>query len=594
MLRGSNIPVFAFLSALGFLLAACGGDKEYKNKPPIRGWNISSDNVDNALRVIDVASGKYDINHLQFSHQLVHNLKDVRPAGKAELVNRLASYAHSKGIREVCVWDHALYDIGYYPDEFKVDDDGKQRLDLDNPYFWSWLRSDYSGMLALIPEVDGVVLNILDTDSQPTDQHSSLLESDGEKLAAVVDSIAAIIIDDYQLSLYLRVSARDHDQLDLLMSCMRNLSHPGIRIMTKAVSQEFLLTHPVSSLTDSIDRYRVIVEFDAAHEYSGQSILASLFPELTMKRWKEFMSESNVMGYVARTDRLFDSKIIDGPSEINLYALKRGAEDPWVDVEAVYREFITEKYGEKALPFIEPAFRKAYDIISSMIYTLGIQIANRSVIDFSGESSYLSLNPGRWHRSMEYTVEHDVNKTYHYWQDVTNHLCPPSFKRPDNPMAEDLSHVFGNGWLENKELMNLDYLTDIVAEKDYGVRLAQSALDDVMRAKPFITDAEEYTRLMETFRRTEMAARIWRASAKAYFGYRVYSRGGEFRTPTVALIVQGGLDEIVAVSDEIMRYPYKGPRADFAFESLATSALAIHKAIMDDGWSSFNIVNAMR
>ena len=594
MLQACKISAYAFLLTLGILLASCGGDDEYKNKPPIRGWNISSGNVDNALRVIDVASTSYDINHLQFSHQLVHNLKDVRPAGKAELVNRLASYAHGKGIKEVCVWDHALYDIGYYPEELKVTIDGKQRLDLDNPYFWSWLRSDYSGMLALIPEVDGVVLNIMDTDGLAAHQHSTRLISDGEKLAAVVDSLAAVIIDDFQLSLYVRASVRDHNQFDLLMSCMRNLSHPGIRIMTKAVSQDFLLTHPVSSVTDSIKRYPAIVEFDAAHEYSGQSILASMFPELTMKRWKEFMSESNVMGYVARTDRLLDSKIIDGPCEINLYALKRAAEDPWVNPEAIYREFITKKYGEKALPFVEPAFRKAYDIITSMIYTLGIQIANRSVIDFTDQKSYLSLNPGKWQRSMEYTVEHDVNKTFHYWRDVTNHLCPPSFKHPDHLLAEEISFVSRNGWLEDKELMNAEYLADIVAEKNYGVRLAQSALNDVMEARSHITHAEEYTRLIETFRRTEMAARIWRASAKAYFGYRVYSRGGDFRTSAVALTVQEGLDEILAVSDEIMRYPYKGPRADFAFESLATEALAIRKSIMDTGWSSFNIVNAMR
>ena len=594
MLLACKLSVFVLLSACGLLLGACGGDKEYENKPPIRGWNISSDNVDDAMRVIDVASGQYDINHLQFSHQLVHNLKDVRPTGKAELVNRLASYAHGKGIQEVCVWDHALYDIGYYPDEFKVKVDGKQRLDLDNPYFWSWLRNDYSGMLALIPEVDGVVLTILGTDSQPMDQHSVLLASDGEKLAAVVDSLAALIIDDYQLSLYIRAFVKDHNQFELLMNCMKRLSHPGIRIMAKEAFQDFLLTHPVSSVTDSIARYRAIIEFDAAHEYSGQSILASMFPEIHMKRWKEYMSESNVMGYVARTDRLFDSRIIDGPCEINLYALKRAAEDPWMDAETIYREFIVKKYGEQALPFIEPAFRKTYDIITSMIYTLGIQIADHSVIDFSRESSYLSLNPGKWHRNMEFTVEHDVNKTFHYWKDVTNRLCPPGFKHPDRPMAKEVSFAFENGWLESRELMNVEYLMYILAEKDYSVRLAQSALEDVMKARSYIRDAEEYTKLVETFRRTEIAARAYRASAKAYFAYRVYSRGGEYRSSVVLFALQEGLDEILTVSDEIVRYPYKGPRADFEFQSLATSALTIHKSIMDSGWTRRDNINAMR
>lgn len=582
------------LSGCVLLWAGCGGKKENPNKAQVRGWNISSDNEAGAMRVIDVAATRYDINHLEFSRQLVHNLKDVRPAGRAEMINRLAAYAHKKGIREVCVWDHAMYDIGYYPAQFKVQVEGKERLDLDNPDFWRWLRNDYTGMLALVPEVDGVVLDILNGEGQPMDQHSARLKTEGEKLAAVIDSLAEIIIDDHQLSLYVRVKADDHRQLELVMDCMKNLSHPDIRIMAKEVFQAFLLTHPVSSVTDSIRKYRAVIEFDAAHQHNGQGILASMFPEVHMKRWKEYMSESNVMGYVARTDNLFDSRIIDGPNEINLYALKRAAEDPWVDAESIYREYIAEKYGEKALPFIEPAFKKTYDIMTSMVYTLGIHIADHSVIDFSNGMSYVHFNPGKWQRSMEYSVDHNVNKSFHYWRDVANHLCPPSFKRRTNSLAEEIPFVFENGWLEDRELMNAEYLADIVAEKNYGVRLAQSALEDVIRAKPYIRNADEYTKLLETFRRTEMAARSYRAAAKAYFAYRVYSRGGEYRTPVVLFTLQEGLDEILAVSDEITRYPYKGPRATFEFQSLATSAMDVHRSITASGWTNRNLVNASR
>src|SRR5690606_17711967 len=139
-----------------------------------------------------------------------------------------------------------------------------------------------------------------------------------------------------------------------------------------------------------------------------------------------------------------------------------------------------------------------------------------------------------------------------------------------------------------RELMNVEYLMYILAEKDYSVRLAQSALDDVMKARSYIRDAEAYTKLIETFRRTEIAARAYRASAKAYFAYRVYSRGGEYRSPVVLFALQEGLDDILTVSDEIRRYPYKGPRADFEFQSLATSALAVHKSIVDSGLTGRN------
>lgn len=570
-----------FLAGSFLLFTGCGRDKKYESQVPVRGWNILSDNEPNARRVIDVAASGYNINRIEFSHQLVNQLKDVRPAGKAELVNRLAAYAHEKGIQDVFVWDQALYDVGYYPVEFRRMVDGQERLDLDNAAFWRWLRNDYKGMLGLIPEVDGIVLNFMDSPGRITDQHSSRLPDGAMKLAAVVDSLATIFIDEHGLSVCIRAAVRDGQQFSLLVSTVRQLRHPGITVMITEAEQAFLLTHPLSTVSDSIRKYPVIVEFDAAQEFNGQGVLASMLPEVHLKRWKEYLSEPNVEGYVARTDRFYESSIIDGPCEINLYALKRASDDPWMNVDKVYSEFVTQKYGEEATPYIEPAFRKSYDIISSMMYTLGLPVANNSSPLFSGEASYISLNPGKWQRSMEYTVEHDVNRTYHYWQDVTNHLCPREFKRPGSAMAAEIPHVYENGWLDDRELMNVEYLRSIVAEKEYGVRVAQSALDDVIRAKPHIRNAEQYSRLIETMRRTEMASRLYRASAKAYYAHRIYARGGEFRTPEVVYALQDGLDEIVAVSDEITQYPYKGPRAEFSFQSLANSALALRQSIMD-------------
>jgi hypothetical protein len=532
--------------------------------------------------VIDVATSDYDINHIEFSHQLVNQLKDVRPAGRAELVNRLATYAHEKGIPDVFVWDQALYDVGYYPEEFRRVVDGKERLDLDNPGLWRWIRIDYRSMLTLIPEVDGIVLNFLDAPGVITDQYSLLLPDGATKVAAVVDSLASIFIDEHDLDLCIRAAVSDARQFSLLVSAVRQMRHPALTVMITEAEQAFLLTHPLSTISDSIRKYPVIVEFDAAHEYNGQGILASMLPEVHLKRWKEYLSEPNIEGYVARTDRFYESSIIDGPCEINLYALKRASDDPWMNIDKVYHEFVSQKYGEQAGPYIEPAFRKSYDIISSMMYTLGLPVASRSTVSFSNEASYITMNPGKWQRSMEYTVDHDVNKTFHYWMDVTNHLAPRELKRPGGAIAAEIPQVFENGWLDDRELMNVDYLRSIVAEKDYAVRVAQSALEDVLRAKPHIRNAEQYSRLIETMRRTEMASRLYRASAKAYFAHRIYMRGGEFRTPEVVYMLQDGLDEIVAVSQEITHYPYKGPRAEFNFQVLANSARALRQSIMDE------------
>ena len=581
MVRAPGIRVIVLLTGCFLLFFGCGRNKKHESQVAVRGWNILSDNEPNARRVIDVATSDYDINHIEFSHQLVSQLKDIRPSGRAERVNRLAAYAHQKGIPEVFVWDQALYDVGYYPETFRKTVDGQQRLDLDNVNLWRWIRNDYRSMLTLIPEVDGIVLNFLDAPGRIGDQYSLRFPDRATKVAAVIDSLAQIFIDEHGLELCLRAAVSDARQFSLLVGAVRQLRHSGITVMITETEQAFLLSHPLSTVSDSIRKYPIIVEFDAAHEFDGQGILASMLPEVHLKRWKEYLSEPNIEGYVARTDHFYESTIIDGPCEINLYALKRASDDPWMNIDNVYREFVTQKYGEQAEPYIEPAFRKSYDIISSMMYTLGLPIASPSKVSFSNQASYISLNPGKWQRSMEYTVDHDVNRTFHYWQDVANHLCPREYKKPGTAVAAEIPQVFENGWLDDRELMNVEYLRSIVAEKDYGVRVAQSALEDVIRAKPHIRNAEQYTRLLETMRRTEMAARLYRASAKAYFANRIYARGGEFRTPEVVYILQDGLDEIEAVSQEMTQYPYKGPRAEFNFQALAISARALRQSIMD-------------
>ncbi len=593
MVRAPGIRVIVLLTGCFLLFFGCGRNKKQESQVAVRGWNILSDNEPNAKRAIDVATSDYNINHIEFSHHLVHQLKDVRPIGRAELVNRLAAYAHEKGIQEVFVWDQALYDIGYYPETYRRTIDGEERLDLDDPALWRWIRNDYRSMLTLIPEVDGIVLNFLDAPGRIADQHSMALPSPTLKVAAVVDSLAKIFIDEHGLALCIRAAVSDAREFSLLVGAVRQLKHPGLKVMVTEAEQAFLLTHPLSSVSDSIRRYPVIVEFDAAHQFNGQGVLASMLPEVHLKRWKEYFSEPNIEGYVARTDRFYESSIIDGPCEINLYALKRASDDPWMDIDKIYHEFVGQKYGEQASPYIEPAFRKSYDIISSMMYTLGLPVASPSTMSFSNEASYITLNPGKWQRSMENTIDHDVNKTFHYWHDVTNHLAPREFKKPDGASAAEIPQVFESGWLDDRELMNVDYLRSIVAEKDYAVRVAQSALDDVISAKPHIRNAEQYSRLIETMRRTEMSSRLYRASAKAYFANRIYARGGEFRTPEVVYMLQDGLDEIAAVSREMTLYPYKGPQAEFDFQALANSALSLRQSIMDQLGTGPRLLNGV-
>ena len=70
---------------------------------PIKGWIILSDNMDNAITTIKAAKG-YKINHLQLSHQIIHNLMEVKNESVRNQVRNLTRLAHQEGIGEVLVW----------------------------------------------------------------------------------------------------------------------------------------------------------------------------------------------------------------------------------------------------------------------------------------------------------------------------------------------------------------------------------------------------------------------------------------------------------------------------------------------------------
>jgi len=135
----------------------------------IRGWTILSDSKADALAVIE-AAGSYDINHLQLSHHVVHNLMEVRDERKRRLVAELTDAAHQAGISDVLLWDHCLYDLDYYPHRFRTGPDGT--IDLDNRAFWEWVKEDYRELLRLVPSIQGLLLTFIETEARVETQHS--------------------------------------------------------------------------------------------------------------------------------------------------------------------------------------------------------------------------------------------------------------------------------------------------------------------------------------------------------------------------------------------------------------------------------------
>ena len=333
-----------------------------------------------------------------------------------------------------------------------------------------------------------------------------------------------------------------------------------------------------------------IIEFDCGNEYNGQGVIANTWPEHIIRRWSDFVKRANIVGYVARTDRYGDTRIVGTPNEILLYALKKSTDDQSLSVDDIYRSFISEKYGEKSVRFLMPAFKTAYDIITSSLYTLGTNIANHSRLDYDPyKSSYGRHVSGKWIDPPIVRIGHKIDKEFHYWQDIIEHLAPARYKKPDEALLIEAPNVLANGWVTPEEKMDKTYLNYIIAEKRYGVKKAREALNLINKAKP-VMRIDDYTQVYNLFYRTLLTARLYEAVSTAYFGFRIYARGQEFQRVWLNRSMKRALENIIIVSNEIENYGEKFPKGQWNWIEDASRAKEYYKKITQTGWKEYGDV----
>jgi hypothetical protein len=313
-------------------------------------------------------------------------------------------------------------------------------------------------------------------------------------------------------------------------------------------------------------------------------MVINTFVDDILRRWRDLSRRPHAIGFTIRTDRLGDSRLVGKPGEMCLLALTRGAENPDVTAEQVYDEFISSHYGAAALAELKPAFESAFDLITSTYYTLGTPTTDHSKLDYDLFTPiYGHLVSGRWMDPPVTYVRHGVDREFHYWRDVIDHLAPPfvknpAYKTPDYTLSERERAALHPG-----ERMDEEYLRYVVTEKNYGVALAEDDVRHVEKARAALTPAN-YEQLRAYFDRTLLTARLQRATASAYFGFRVWSRGKEFQTPYVTDIVQRGLAEIEDVARLMRDYPVKAPKGQYVWTDDAKFAERYFKLIVEDGW----------
>jgi len=540
-----------------------------------RGWNILSSHKENGLNTLDKAA-EYGVNHIELSHyQLCHDLKDLRNEKNREATNFLVDAAHERGIEDVYVWDHAFYGLDYYPDSFKVEAKGeqdfthhtakfeggvKQQLNLDNPNFWQWVYNDYDSLLALSPNLDGIVLTFIETGSYVIYQHSDKLKTKGQKLAALVDSLANHFIDKKDLKLTIRTFIYNQFEKDVILEALQLIKRKDLTVMIKMVPHDWFLTYPYQDYVADIP-FPVVIEYDCGMEYAGENIIANSFPHYFSNAFKHYTQFDNVIGYCARADRFEETTAVGTPGELNLFVLSELAKNKEANTDSLTRAFIVKNYGEETVQYLQTALDSAFSIIMASMYTLGTHTANHSRLNFHRKNIYQSHTTGEWYAPDDQIrwVGHGVNKYFHNYKDVINVLAPASYKTDTIGLRKDIAWVLDSAWLSPNEELTPEFLNYIINEKGYAVDLATGALKQVEKALPLVEDTLLANRLHHTFKRTMLFTKERRSVATAFYGYRLWQKGKEFQTEELRNLIIESFHRADSLITEMENYPIHVP-----------------------------------
>ncbi len=435
----------------------------------IRCWQLQDYDMEHIKRLIDMAADA-KVNRIQLSHDIVMDVEQIleQPQRAAD-VNTICKWAHEKNIK-VDVWTHELNGI---PKELMVDD----RVDLDNPAVWEFVKTKYDRLYKLCPGIDGLVLTMHETQqSVYSDTKVSSSISPQRRVAKLIDEVGSICAG-FGKDLIVRTFAYEPPQLWYIVKGLK-LCKADIIVMSKCVPHDWHPFYPFNPALGNVGGKRQIVEFDLGNEYTGLSTIPYIDIDY-VKKYLDYAVKQGVAGAVYRVERLA-WRAVDTPNQAVIDISTKLLLDPEADHHTLYRQWLAAKYGKPAVEPLFSAFMRTQEIVSKSMYVLG-------------------------HGSM-------------------NHSTLPSFSYLSNPYRRGARGRWDSTFLTiQEELLNptLATMDKIYAEKDEALRLINASISDIERAKPHLKPAD-YVKLRDLFEREKAMVLVWKPAMGVIYGVYVY------------------------------------------------------------------------
>jgi len=324
----------------------------------VRGWELLNPDISHLDNVVARAAG-FDINHFQISHGIMHTANALlTEPWRAQRVRRIAQRAHKEGI-EVFIWTHELDDI---PGELMV----QGRVDLRSGDVWDFLIKRYEKVFGVVPEVDGLVLTIQET-QVPICDDSKVISNDPKprRMAQLINAMHDICAR-HGKKLIFRVFYYTSDEIDAICKALADVPDDVVA-MAKCQLVDWAphLPHEplVMALADS--GRAVIIEYDLGNEYHGQHEFPYVFPSYLQYRMNHF-ANLGVHGSVARIER-YSGTGLGTINEVDFHVFSGLLQNPADSATDIALAALTDRFGQWAIP-VSVILEAATDVINRTVH----------------------------------------------------------------------------------------------------------------------------------------------------------------------------------------------------------------------------------
>ena len=245
----------------------------------------------------------------------------------------------------ISVWVHELCNLPR----------GIGKPTLENEKLWNLLRERYRHLCELLPEVNYLVLTVVESDLWVTENEE------------VLTKLVTIVNDECRRAnkkLFFRTFLWYVKEVDVIMASLTKIPEDVI-VMSKCVPQDWHIRGVNSPFIGRSGKRDQFIEFDIAGEYNKLEHVACAFTDV-LKRQLDYAQKHNCDGFAVRVDR-YGSTPWGQAQEANLWFLGLYGSGRCDDEQKIWKLYAKDLFGPKAAPAMIEALYPSGEVVAETI-----------------------------------------------------------------------------------------------------------------------------------------------------------------------------------------------------------------------------------